>query len=460
MIINIEKFISSLIDRSSGITQQIFHSDLLNALKEQGLEYKNGEIVKSQRTIAAETKEAIFDDEDEKIRKELIAFIKKRDRSGCDYDYDKWIAWLEKQKDTNALIQEASEKAYTEGIRVERKHWLEKQRESTLKSTLIKEIKRRKELLSQEKEKAVSSSEKLSLGGRIAMLEELLVFANEKQDEQKPILDFKASNWYVSKVDGKIHDLTYNPTDKVKSMFKVGDWIIDNNIKTPFLITSISNEKYDVISIYGTDMSFSFREVERFYHLWTIQDAKAGDIIVDGNFIGIFKENNYSPSDKSGCMFLYCSFDISNDKFYTESGGYNPTYFYPATKRQRDALIKAMADAGYTFDFDKKELKKIESTIEQVNDEDYGIDGLWHAQKILEKTLGKVDGYQSDDGILEHKCAIAAVNKICKQKPAWSEEDEDNLRYSELHFKTFLSNTYYDTFCNWLKSLKVRLGGK
>lgn len=34
---------------------------------------------------------------------------------------------LEKQKDTNALIQEASEKAYTEGMRVERKHWLEKQ---------------------------------------------------------------------------------------------------------------------------------------------------------------------------------------------------------------------------------------------------------------------------------------------------------------------------------------------
>ena len=35
--------------------------------------------------------------EGEKIRKELIDFIKRRDRSGCDYDYDQWIAWLEKQ---------------------------------------------------------------------------------------------------------------------------------------------------------------------------------------------------------------------------------------------------------------------------------------------------------------------------------------------------------------------------
>lgn len=42
----------------------------------------------------------------------------------------------------------------------------------------------------------------------------------------------------------------------------------------------------------------------------------------------------------------------------------------------------------------------------------------------------------------------------------WSEEDEDNLRYFELHFKTFLTNTCYDTFCNWLKSLKDRLKGE
>ena len=39
----------------------------------------------------------LAESEGERIRKALIAFIKKRDRSGCDYDYDKWIAWLEKQ---------------------------------------------------------------------------------------------------------------------------------------------------------------------------------------------------------------------------------------------------------------------------------------------------------------------------------------------------------------------------
>ena len=71
--------------------------------------------------------------EDEKIRKALLEMV--HDTTGdslwVDYNVHKEdaIAWLEKQKDTNVLIQEASETAYTEGMRVERKHWLEKQGE-------------------------------------------------------------------------------------------------------------------------------------------------------------------------------------------------------------------------------------------------------------------------------------------------------------------------------------------
>ena len=56
--------------------------------------------------------------------------------------------------------------------------WLERQGDY---SKLVGEMKKRKELLSKEKEKATSDNDKLSLGGRIAMLEELLVFVNEKQ---------------------------------------------------------------------------------------------------------------------------------------------------------------------------------------------------------------------------------------------------------------------------------------
>lgn len=47
-----------------------------------------------------------------------------------------------------------------------------------------------------------------------------------------------------------------------------------------------------------------------------------------------------------------------------------------------------------------------------LNEEDYGIDGLWHAINILEKTIGTVEGYQSDDGVLEHQIAIDTIKKI------------------------------------------------
>lgn len=62
------------------------------------------------------------------------------------------------------------------------------------------------------------------------------------------------------------------------------------------------------------------------------------------------------------------------------------------------------------------------------NGEDYGIDSLYHAARILEKTLGEVDGYQSDDGILEHKCAIEAVNRLYKQKPAECSEEDEKIK--------------------------------
>ena len=58
--------------------------------------------------------------------------------------------------------------------------WVEKQGEN---KDLIAEIKNRKALLGAEKEKAVSSTDKLSFGARIAMLDELLAWV-KKQDKE------------------------------------------------------------------------------------------------------------------------------------------------------------------------------------------------------------------------------------------------------------------------------------
>ena len=56
--------------------------------------------------------------------------------------------------------------------------WLEKHDENTL----VEEIKRRKAILLEEKETAVSYTENISLSARIAMLEELLAFVSEKNN--------------------------------------------------------------------------------------------------------------------------------------------------------------------------------------------------------------------------------------------------------------------------------------
>ena len=100
-----------------------------------------------------------------------------------------------------------------------------------------------------------------------------------------------------------------------------------------------------------------------------------------------------------------------------------------------------------------------QNLVEDVNSDDYGIDSLWHAHRILEKTLGKVEGYQSDDGILEHECAISAVKKLYEQKPAWSEED-DRMMNDTLAVVDWYAGKHRNIsvkVSNWLKLLKSRV---
>lgn len=88
------------------------------------------------------------------------------------------------------------------------------------------------------------------------------------------------------------------------------------------------------------------------FHLWTIQDAKDGDVLATsaGAFI-------YNGNDGGGsCPGSYCGintlgkFQIGVEKHWTGKK------VYPATKEQCNTLEKAMADAGYIFNVEKKEI--------------------------------------------------------------------------------------------------------
>lgn len=338
--------------------------------------------------------------EDERIRKEILDYIDKS--TGC----KRWVAWLEKQGELVEINP------------------------SEFDSQLNKLLKQFETLPKEELASSLSFYLNVVKNGYLS-------------DNVEPTNNNSSDPHF-----GK-------PIDKVEPKFKVGDWCIDNEDGTIFQIVKVLDNTYRYRTNKGKEYSCSHYSLELDARVWNMSDAKEGDVLVDslGN-VCIYQ----GPSTK----LMYHSHCYGNHKFFIPMGGSHEIVgSYPATKEQRDKFEKAMADAGYVFDFEKKELKEIEN--EEYDGEDYGIDSLWHAKNILEKTLGKVDGYQTDDGILDHKCAISFIDKLYKQKPAeWSEEDESNFQgiIDELkankHHAPDSDLPTYDRFLSWFKSLKNR----
>ena len=112
------------------------------------------------------------------------------------------------------------------------------------------------------------------------------------------------------------------------------------------------------------------------------------------------------------------------------------------TITNRCLLYQYYSDSDHSHEIkfseqDKWELVKQKPT-ELPKSEDYGIDGLYAAIDILQKTLGEVDGYQTDDGILEHKCAISAVKELYEQKPTeWKQEYREEDLQTRFAFYTY-----------------------
>ena len=167
------------------------------------------------------------------------------------------------------------------------------------------------------------------------------------------------------------------PTDKVEPKFKIGDWIIDVQGVSVNQIIGYEDDSY-LIKTSCSQFYLPMKLTEKNYHLWTIQDAKDGDVLVcKSGWTCIFKTLVNDETFSSYCF-------MDDTKWFCETGSechtlkeefakaYNGK-IHPATKEQRDILEKAMADAGYTFDFEKKELRKIEQKPTEWSEEDENI---------------------------------------------------------------------------------------
>ena len=108
----------------------------------------------------------------------------------------------------------------------------------------------------------------------------------------------------------------------------------------------------------GLDMySLSAEKQEELIREWTIQDAIDGDVLACNEEILLFK--SYSAQER---ISLYCWYNGQTNNFHSkeviDTLLTKRNKICPATKEQRDTLMKAMNDAGYEWDIEKQELKK------------------------------------------------------------------------------------------------------
>ena len=143
----------------------------------------------------------------------------------------------------------------------------------------------------------------------------------------------------------------------VEPRFKVGDWVVFITSKSVYKVEKKENYEYTLRHILGGSMCLPFSN-EKLIREWTIEDAKDGDVLVNGSNIFIFHFINNIR------LMGYCHVNMNNGNFYNDIGR-NECFctidapVTPATKEQRDALMKAMNDNGYELDDETKTLKKL-----------------------------------------------------------------------------------------------------
>ena len=156
--------------------------------------------------------------------------------------------------------------------------------------------------------------------------------------------------------------------DNVEPKFKVGNWyqctksfygkgvIFTKN--TAYYCT----QKGCLQDEYGCHIAI-VKDLYDNFKLWTIQDAKDGDVLANDHHILILKELVYdwSSSGTPYSVKAYCgikpngNFEIGKDNWCF----CGTLHIHPATKEQRDALMKAMNDAGYKWNTETKTLGKL-----------------------------------------------------------------------------------------------------
>lgn len=308
--------------------------------------------------------------EDEEIRKEIISILRNAYWTSNRNRFNKLVAWLEKQGDKDKLIQELGEYKvkYTQEVLEKYITSMSNKDDERLRKTTIAFL---KDFAEQGYENAVECIDWL-----------------EKQ--------------------GK------NSTDKIEPKFNVGDWVIFIPSGSIYQVEKKENYEYTLKNIHGGLLCVSFSN-EELIREWTIQDAIDGDILAlswleDKDLwekIIIFKK--YHSEGVKGICSIPCvegygnTFKNGKLAFTEEVPYYSKTWtcnLHPATKEQRDLLLQKIKEAGYKWDTDKKELKKLVEPKFKVGDKIVNVPMKYWGASITQGTISKIteDKYIFTDG--------------------------------------------------------------
>ena len=319
---------------------------------------------------------------DERIREEITHFLKQN--NGWNKE---WFDWLEKQDTCNVDLSDCSEeyrKAYYDGYNKCNRDWLEKQgeRNTTAPQWMIDFLNGYRRRIGC----ALDYDERREVDGKILAILDWL----EKQGKQEPLsIDIESMvEAYKQRVVKQSNGMENSPLvnmcltafrrgienaldelnlkdntaleaikeekvdneNRVEPKFKVGDWVVYEcrNGTVTLQIARIVEGTYEFT---GSNLNIADEDT---LHLYTIEDAKDGDVLAAYEVIVLFKKiEGYNIR----CHFSY---HYMNHQTTSTNELHNKAAFSPATKEQRNLLFQKMKEAGYEWDAELKELKKIE----------------------------------------------------------------------------------------------------
>ena len=267
-----------------------------------------------------------------------------------------------------------------------------------------------------------------------------------ESDARFPISDSKSAELmlYPSKEQRDWSKFAY----KLEPKFKVGNWYQCTKSFYGKGVIFTKNTAYYCAQKgclqdeYGCHIAI-VKDLYDNFKLWTIQNAKDGDVLANDHHILILKELVYdwSSNGTSYSVKAYCgikpngNFEIGKDNWCF----CGTLHIHPATKEQRDALMKSMNDAGYVWDAEKKELrglikhkfdpktlKAFDKVLARMSNESYN---TWYADFVAEPVYTE-DETPLTIGAKEANMVIP-YNEDTKHLVGTDEEAPEYYRYWE-----------------------------